>query len=135
MTKTDLIISAAGACIGTPFVPQGRLPGIGLDCGGLIVHALRAGGLAVADVDAYRFPPAPDLLTACLRDNGFSKGDFIVPGALLLFRFSGRAQHLALATSNVTMIHAYAPVGQVVETGIGDAWLPRLIGIYTHKDL
>ena len=38
------MIAAARACIGTPFHHQGRRPGAGLDCIGLIVIALRAAG-------------------------------------------------------------------------------------------
>lgn len=124
-------IAAARACIGTPFVAQGRLPGIGLDCAGLMLHALRAGGLHIDDVAGYTIPPDPHLLLTTLGRN-FTPQEMITPGAILLFRFQGRAQHLALATSASTMIHAFAPACRVVETDIGPAWLPRLLG--TYKD-
>jgi len=41
-TPAAAMIEAARRCIGTPFHHQGRASGIGLDCIGLIVIALRA---------------------------------------------------------------------------------------------
>ena len=128
--QIDQIIIAARDCIGTPFVPQGRLPGVGLDCAGLILHALQAGGITIDDVASYTIPPDPTLLIDALAQGGFMQQDQIMPGAVLLFRFQGRAQHLALAISDNTMIHAFAPARHVVETDIGSAWRQRLLGSY-----
>src|SRR3546814_6225898 len=49
----DKIASAARACIGTPFRPQGRLAGVGLDCIGLAAVAVRAGGTDVEPPSDY----------------------------------------------------------------------------------
>ena len=53
MASDQKIVAAARACIGTPFRPQGRLPGVGLDCIGLAAWAVRAVGIEV-DVPARR---------------------------------------------------------------------------------
>ena len=47
------MIATARACAGTPFHDQGRAPGVGLDCIGLIVIAMRAAGFAVHDRTDY----------------------------------------------------------------------------------
>ncbi|MBK8745664.1 MAG: peptidase P60, partial [Propionivibrio sp.] len=41
---TAAILAAARACIGTPFVHQGRIPGLALDCAGLVVAVAQAIG-------------------------------------------------------------------------------------------
>lgn len=134
MYDANKAIVAARTCLGTPFVPQGRLPQVGLDCGGLVMLALAAGDKTVGEIAAYSFPPAPDFLIDALARNNLIAIPAIIPGAVLLFRFQNRAQHLALATSPDSMIHAFAPAGQVVETTIGAAWRPRLLGCYYPKD-
>ncbi len=42
------MVAAARACMGTKWVHQGRVPGIALDCIGLLLEALKGGGLDVA---------------------------------------------------------------------------------------
>ena len=41
MTSAD-IIAIARACLGTPFRHQGRIPGVALDCAGLVVAVAAA---------------------------------------------------------------------------------------------
>ena len=123
-------IAAARGCIGTPFHHQGRTPGVGLDCVGLIVVALGAAGFAVNDRRDY--PPRPDgkSLVRALEEHGAVAVDGFSPGDVLLFRYDHQPQHVALATGADTMVHAFAPAGRVVETTIGDYWLRRLLGVY-----
>ncbi len=131
--RTRIIISAARACLGTPFIHQGRVPGVGLDCAGLIVIAARAAGITLHTPHAYAYPAAGDQVVDYLGRQ-LAPASCVIAGTVLLFRLGGQPQHLALATSDSTMIHAYAPAGRVVETTIGTAWLGRLIGIYTFTE-
>ena len=123
-------ISAARACLGTPFHHQGRAPAVGLDCIGLIVVALRAAGMEVRDRTDYGRRPDGQSLVAALEQHGAARVDEICAGDVLLFRYDRQPQHVALATGAQTMIHAFAPAGNVVETDIGDYWQRRLVGIY-----
>jgi cell wall-associated NlpC family hydrolase len=50
-------------------------------------------------------------------------------GDLLLMRFSGEPQHLAIYTGD-TIIHAYERVGKVVEHGMDAAWRRRIVRVY-----
>src|SRR3546814_12935068 len=94
----DKIASAARACIGTPFRPQGRLAGVGLDCIGLAAVAVRAGGTDVEPPSDY------DLSGACgsrradaLEALGLSRADTARPGDVWLFRL-GRLQQIGRAS-------------------------------------
>src|SRR5438034_10631009 len=52
------VVERARACIGTPFRHQGRLPGRGLDCVGIVIHVANALGFKESfDFRVYsRFP-------------------------------------------------------------------------------
>lgn len=132
MNKTDLVIAAARQCIGTPFHHQGRLAGVGLDCIGLVVHALRAVGMTVQDQTNYGKQPDGSALAEAL----LAHGAITVPseerkgGDILLFRFHDEPQHVALATEKNDFIHAYAPAGKVVAVSLNEVWRRRLWGVY-----
>ena len=128
--KTQSIIDAARACLGTPFHHQGRAPGLGLDCIGLIITALTAVGKSVRDRADYGRRPDGQSLVAALIDHGATRVEEIEAGDVLLFRYDNQPQHVALATSPDTIIHSFAPAGKVVETSIGTYWKRRLTGIY-----
>lgn len=128
------MIAAARGCLGTPFHHQGRQPGAGLDCIGLVVVALRAVDVPVRDRTDYARRPEGESLVAALRDHGAAPVPEIATGDVLLFRYDGHPQHAALATGADCMIHSFAPAGKVVETVIGDYWRRRLSGVYRFED-
>ncbi|MER2519727.1 MAG: NlpC/P60 family protein [Bdellovibrionales bacterium] len=132
-TQIAAMIAAARACLGTPFHHQGRLPGQGLDCVGLIVVAARAAGLEVEDRRDYARRPDGASLVAALQAHGAALvvGRGIAAGDILVFRYDGQPQHVALATEADAMIHSFAPAGRVVETSLGAYWRRRLTGVYS----
>jgi NlpC/P60 family putative phage cell wall peptidase len=129
VAPADLVAAARGF-LGTPFHHQGRQKGMGLDCIGLVVVALRANGILVRDRMDYGRRPDGVSLIAALQEHGAARVATRQAGDVLLFRFDRQPQHVALATGEGRMIHAYAPVGRVVETEIGASWQRRLVGIY-----
>ena len=134
MTKQETMIQAARAALNTPFHNQGRASLIGLDCIGLIIHALKAAGCDVTDNLSYGRQPAPDALRDALLNHNFTEASDIESGDVLLLRFNNQPQHVALATSPTSMIHSYAPIGRVVETPLGETWLRRVCGIFRLQD-
>ncbi|MGE0109105.1 MAG: C40 family peptidase [Bdellovibrionales bacterium] len=130
MKDVDRFIDAARSCIGTPFHHQGRQPSVGLDCIGLVVVSLKAVGVSVCDRQDYGVRPEGGALVAALEAHGARAVSEISAGDILLFRYDNQPQHVGIATSSSSLIHAFAPVGSVVETGIGDYWKRRLVGIY-----
>ncbi len=133
MTQPDLMMAAARNCLGTPFHHQGRQAGVGLDCIGLVIIALRAAGVTVTDRTDYGRRPDGNSLSDALLAHGASVADDINAGDVLLFRYDGHPQHVALATNVNNMIHSFAPAEKVVETSIGDYWRRRLVGIYRFQ--
>jgi NlpC/P60 family putative phage cell wall peptidase len=127
---TEKMLSAARAALNTPFHHQGRVAGVGLDCIGLVIVALQATGMTVHDRTDYGRRPDGHSLVTALKQHGAQRVDEIQAGDILLFRYDQQPQHVALATSRDTMIHAFAPAGKVIETNIGDYWRRRLTGVY-----
>jgi cell wall-associated NlpC family hydrolase len=103
---------------------------VGLDCIGLIVVAAKAAGLTVQDRTDYGRRPDGQSLIAALEAHGATKATDIRAGDILVFRYDKQPQHVALATSETTMIHSFAPARQVIETPISPYWQTRLSGIY-----
>lgn len=128
----DDLIAAARACLGTPFHHQGRQPGVGLDCGGLMVVALRAIGLDPVDLPAYGRRPRDGMMERMLDAQPLMSRvsiDLLQPGDILLMRFDAEPQHLALLAGD-TVIHAYEAVGQVVEHRLDSRWRRRIVRAY-----
>lgn len=126
------IIAAARKAIGTPFVHQGRIVGRALDCAGLVVAVAEEVGADYIDQPGYSRHPSHRLLEAaldaqpCLERVGISD---IQRGDVLLMRFSGDPQHLAIYTG-ATIIHSYANVGRVCEHRLSDVWSSRIVRAY-----
>ena len=143
------IAAAAREWVGTPFVWEASLKGVGADCRGVLAGAARDCGRAEAaefearvagysrriDEDALRagldrlFDPVP--VDADLR-----------LGDVLGFRIQHRMQHLAICTGDggecggaPMMVHAYSGTPhQVVETPIGGFWMRRLAGVWRWRE-
>jgi cell wall-associated NlpC family hydrolase len=129
----DKFIAAAKSYIGTPFHHQGRLPGVGLDCAGVVVCAAAACGIDIRDVRGYGRVPAGGMLEQAVLDhcdrvplNEIRSSD------IMLFCFLREPQHLAVF-DNGMLIHAYSSVGKVVENSFDDVWRARLRGCYRLK--
>ena len=106
------VIAAARAWLGTPWRHQGRLKGVAVDCGGLILGVGKEQGLLDFDTRAYgRIPDGQQLRTLC-------------------------EQHLAIIGDRgdpFSMIHAYADAGVCVEHGADVKWLRRIVAAYSFK--
>ena len=123
-------VAAARRTIGTPFRHQGRLPGVGLDCAGLVVCALRAVGINVPDVAGYGRLPRHNLFLGQVEANctRIAHAD-VSDGDLLMFRWTNEPQHVAIYSGG-NIIHAYQAARAVVEHGLDDLWRARLMGTY-----
>lgn len=137
MTADD-IIAAARECIGTQFAHQGRVVGVGLDCAGVAVHAVRALGVGVLDVTGYGRTPNKGRLTAAMDAQPMLER---VPdiadraaGDILLMRFLGEPQHVGICTGE-GIIHAYEAVGTCCEHDLCAKWVRRIVRVYRVKGL
>jgi NlpC/P60 family putative phage cell wall peptidase len=155
LSGAELIVSTARQWVGTPFRHQGRrqsLPGQpgGCDCLGLLIGIAQELGLTVC----YRGEMVP---LASLDSRSYSRlprGEPLrqmlerylipVPSTELrpadagLFLFEGAPRHLGLfgegEEGELTLIHAYAPAGGVVEHRFTPDWRQRLVAAYRLVD-
>jgi cell wall-associated NlpC family hydrolase len=54
------IVEVARSYLGTPFAHQGRLPGVGLDCAGVVIAIARELGVVAPDFDITGYGRTPD---------------------------------------------------------------------------
>lgn len=135
MTADD-IIAAARSAIGTPFAHQGRTAGKCLDCAGLLIHVAGLLDVQTTDAGGYARRPSGGLLESMLdmqtgieRVTGQPQA-----GDLLLMRFMGQPQHLAVCAGE-TIVHAYEAVGKVCEHNFSPSWRSRVVRVYRFKEL
>ena len=131
MTRAQ-IIAAARELLGTPWAHQGRTPGVGIDCAGVVVHILRLNGIDY-DVAGYAYEPNGELTLhadACLTRiprEGFQPAD------VLVFRIKRLPQHVALATDK-GILHSFnrgaGTLSRVVETGLTEQWRAHIVAAY-----
>lgn len=112
---------------------QGRQPGVGLDCAGLIIHVVKTLGLEYTDLAGYPRTPFEGMLKAHLDGQPcLERINSLEPNCVLLMRIKRDPQHLALWTGE-KMIHAYLTAGKVVEHGMDDRWKKLIVAIYRIK--
>ncbi len=134
--ETELIaeemVAAAREYLGTPFRHQGRLLGVGVDCAGVVVHAVRSCGIDVDDVVGYGPTPNKGLLEQTLESHSalinVNKTE-IASGDILLMSFAREPQHLAIFTGD-GIVHAYEAAGKCCEHGLDHAWRSRIVQAY-----
>lgn len=144
MATRSEIVAEARRWIDTPYMPQARLRGVGVDCGGLI------GGVAVAvgivrldwwqrEFDPMhggysRMPSGDTLRTICDRFLMPIERCDVAPGDVVLMRFESDPQHLAIvadyAHGGLSVVHALNRVGAVREHRLSAVWLERVVGAY-----
>lgn len=148
MTRTTAPLSAiaraafadaARARVGVKFRHQGR-SATHLDCIGLMVTALADAGTICDDRRAYgRDPARDDLRSALCQHFGPPVAiapdlSGIEPGDIALMAWHLRPQHVAVfgdyAHGGLSLIHADAQFGAVVEHAFAAPWIDRVKEVY-----
>ncbi len=130
------VISRARSLVDTPYHHQGRRPGVGIDCIGVVVVIAKRRGYFSYDDTNYGRDPFDDRLERGLA-RFFTPVPFVrnqqpEPGAVLWFVHpKTERNHVAIATYT-GMIHAESLMGRgrVVEQPIGAKWHRNLKGVY-----
>jgi hypothetical protein len=95
-TFTDAV-DAALTCIGTPYERYGRVPGIAMDCVGLIVAVGLSLGVTLDLPDTYKAVVRPETAIARFERSGLVRcEDKWIPGAVVVLDLG--LAHLAVAT-------------------------------------
>lgn len=128
----DNLIASARELLGFPFRHQGRSPSGKVDCAGVICHTAERNGIPYADQRDYPRQPGGSRLESALDTQPslvrVPKSQ-VLAGDVLLMRFDGEPQHLALYTGE-NIIHAYETMGKVVEHALTDIWNRRIVAVY-----
>ncbi len=117
-------VDAARACVGTRFRAQGRLPGVGLDCVGVVAWA--AGVSAPADYDLRG--GGAERAERGLAELGFTPVADARPGDVLVAEPGAGLRHLAVVSAPGLVVHAHAGLRRVVEGPVDPAW--RVLSIW-----
>jgi cell wall-associated NlpC family hydrolase len=128
------IVTTARKLVGTRFHHQGRVPGLGLDCVGLVAVVGRSLGLFDYDVTDYARLPHEAAMRAHIRAAGFRETDKARAGDVALMRFTREAQHVGILTgpgTECSLIHAWMQAGRVVEHRLDDQWRGRMMATYS----
>lgn len=127
-------VAVARSYEGTPFLHQGRLPQVGLDCGGVVVCALKAIGHPVIDAIGYGRLPAKGMLEKVVEENCDKVAiSEVQDGDILVFKFIREPQHVAIYFDG-KLIHGWQEVGKVVVHDFNGVWRRRLTGCYRVRD-
>ncbi len=132
MKTRQEVINYARTLIGTPYHHQGRLPGVGLDCIGLMVMLAKFIGLPPNDETGYgRIPDGQSIHRGLTRDMVTIRPVEVQPGDVLTFwiRRPGLVQHVGLAT-DVGLIHTWTDVHKVAEHSMDARWQKHLAGCF-----
>jgi NlpC/P60 family putative phage cell wall peptidase len=110
MTTPAEIVAEARAWLGTPFVWQASLKGVGCDCKGLVAGVARELGLAAGESLHARLADYGRRVPIKLLQAGLAANLVRVtepePGDVLLLTMGGSPQHLAIHAGE-TVIHTY----------------------------
>jgi len=119
------ILDAARAWVGTPYHHRARVQGVGCDCLMLIVEAYTAAGLLPTGLPVPDY--SPDMMfhsdDSSYLDAVLAYCDEVeqaAPGGIALWKFGKTYSHGAIVADWPTVIHAYAPYGQVLEMPVTD---------------
>lgn len=130
------VVAAARSHLGTRWAHQGRLPGVALDCAGLVIVVARHLALVDEgfDVNGYSRWPDGTMLDWC--DQHMQRVADLELGAVLVLASAQQPQHMGIVGDYVhggwSVIHACnaAHPPRVIETRLMFAANFRLRGIY-----
>lgn len=129
------VVAKAREYLHTPFVHQGRLKGIGVDCVGLLIGIAHELDVCEVEQVAYRRQEDGRVLLEMLEKHltRLPEDAEPLPGRILAFRYRNAPQHAAVVTEadgegRFSIIHALER--GVVEHALDERWKRRLCGIF-----
>lgn len=123
-------IEAARGWLGVRWLHQGRNRA-GVDCVGLLLVAAADVGIELPDMPGYRRSPNPELFVTHIRNNSLPVSA-PEPGTFGVFRDGNQPCHVGIFAErdgNLTLIHAYAGTGKVMEELFLHDWPRRLVEV------
>lgn len=144
MVTDAQIIAEARTWIGTPFVHQAALKGVGCDCVGLIRGVADGLHMNYDRTLWRRFANYARLPNSRRMEEGLSlflaplAPDEVDTGDVMFFEWRANLpMHLAIfarGRERDTMVHALAEAGKVTEHGFGPPWPNRLVSCWRYPE-
>lgn len=131
------LAETAKSFIDTPFHAQGRAPGIGLDCIGVIACVARAHDIDHDDKSAYSMSPTGELQPELERQMIRISLSDIREGDVLLMRWNRKMKphHVAMVVGPNLIVHAYAQANKVSMQVYSDYWREKVVAAYRFKEI
>lgn len=127
------IIANARTWLGTPWLHNQRVKGVGVDCVNFLYAIAVESGIELEPIpESYARLPLRGEIEQYLDRNFIRTNSTIEPCDVLVFNWSGYNCHVGIATSNKTIIHAHQRINKVVEHGLDGIWIRCLKGVYRH---
>ena len=129
MPNSDDFIATARSYLGVKWRHQGRNR-MGVDCVGLVLCSLSELGVPAPDMQGYRRTPDP-IFVEHIRNNSLP-ADGPLPGTLGIFRDGTQPCHVGIFATmhgEVSLIHAYAGTGLVMEEVFIHDWPRKLVEV------
>lgn len=125
--------------LGTPYHHQGRVKGVGVDCGTLICEVYEKVGL-MDYLDPRPYPPdwhmhqmgeqyLEHIKSVCFEVNEPQPGDIV------LYKIGKCVSHGAIVIEWPTIIHSYINLGVIIQDGTKGSLARRVAGFYRMKRL
>lgn len=140
MTTRADVVRVARSYIDTPFHHMARLPGVGLDCAGVLICASRELGLVASDFDLPAYTPTPDgrtMLEWCDKYMTRIEQSAMQPGDAIVLITDVHPQHLGILGDYLhggfSIIHAAnsATPPRVIETRLMFSRVQRFVAAYS----
>lgn len=140
VTPAD-VVATARSMLDTPWMHQARLPGVGLDCAGLLICTARALELVAPDWDINAYTRHPDGTLGDLCASHMEPITELELGAVLVVAVERDPQHIGIVGDyrhgGWSLVHAssHAQPPRVVETRLMYARNLVLRGIYRLRGI
>jgi len=133
ISSIDAAISEARSFVGVKWRHRGRSR-FGIDCIGLLVKAMQAGGFEMRDRTDYSRTPWNDGLEDEMVAHFGERVSDMQPGDVVLMRWDNQTEpshvgFIGYNSNGLTLIHSYSLV-HVTEHGIDEMWMDRITAIY-----
>jgi len=128
------VIQCARGMLGTPWMHQGRMPGVALDCAGLVICVARQLGIVSQQFDINGYSRVPDGTMPDKCKSVLLQTDALRLGAVVMLQVDKDPQHLGIIGDyrhgGFILIHAAGNAGKAIETRLMFARNQVLRGIY-----
>lgn len=141
MATKQEFVEAARQLIGTPFHHAARVPGVGVDCTGMVICALEAVGIAAIAADKQGgYNTGDNIIDMEERIGRLADqvlADDITVGDCIIFRKDSMHHHMGVYTDTGMIVHAWRTSGinKVCETPIPMEWDDSFHSVWRFRDL